>query len=238
MLEIQYKIEGFEGPLDLLLHLIAKHKMELYDFNIYDLIDQYLQFIGDIGLAQLDPTSEFIEMAARLVYMKSVALLPRHEEAEELERELTGQLIEYHLCKLAARRLQDMSQGINLYVRDAMDIEFAHDYSFHHEASLLAEAFLAAMGRSERRNDINTDLFDPIVTAPIVAVTGRIVYILRGMRKGNIRHLNDLFTNPSSRSEVVATFLGVLELIKFQRLFLDDEGYLSIPDRKNKGVSH
>ena len=237
MEELQYKLEGFEGPLDLLLHLIARHRMELYDFNIYDLIDQYLSFIGAIGVEELDPTSEFIEMAARLVFMKSVALLPRHEEAEELERELTGQLIEYHLCKVAARRLADMSQGIHFYVRETADIDFPNDYTLSHEADLLARAFLAVMGRSERREVVDTEPFEPIVTAPIVAVTSRIVYILRGLRRGTIRHLDDLFGQPATRSETVATFLGVLELIKFQRLILDDKGYLSVPDRNTKGVS-
>ena len=93
--ELTYKINDFEGPLDLLLHLISKHKMQLFDIQIYQLIDQYLEFIGEIGPEQLEPTIEFVEMAARLVYMKSVALLPRSDEKEELERELTGQLIEY-----------------------------------------------------------------------------------------------------------------------------------------------
>jgi len=237
MQEIQYKLEGFEGPLDLLLHLIAKHRMELFDFNIYELIDQYLAVIGSFGADSLDPTSEFIEMAARLVYMKSVALLPRHEESEELERELTGQLIEYHLCKLAAQRLRDMSEGIRFFVRDALDIEFSNDYSILHDSRVLLEAYLAAMGRGANRREPDYEPFEPIVTAPIVAVSGRIVYILRGLRRGTIRNLNDLFQTSASRSEHVATFLGVLELIKAQRLWLDDEGNISIPDRKSKGVS-
>ena len=70
MTELTFKINDFEGPLDLLLHLISKHKMQLFDIQIYQLIDQYLDFIGKVGPEQLEPTSEFVEMAARLVYLK------------------------------------------------------------------------------------------------------------------------------------------------------------------------
>ena len=89
MQELTYHIQDFEGPLDLLLHLLSVHKMSLLDIHIYELIDQYLDFIGSVGPEELESASEFIEMAARLVYMKSIALLPREEEKEELTRELT-----------------------------------------------------------------------------------------------------------------------------------------------------
>jgi len=229
---LHYKIRNFEGPLDLLLHLIARHKMELYDINITELIDQYLEFIGEIGPEQLDPTSEFVEMAARLVHMKSAALLPRREEAEELERELTGQLIEYHLCKQAALKLRDMSEGIVFFVREPLEIRFPADYTIRHEAAQLLEAYLAAIGRGSREEDSGAGAFDPIVSAPIVSVSSRIVFILRGMRRGTVRTLSDLFENVKSRSEAVATFLGVLELIRAQRLAIDDTGNLLAPLRK------
>jgi len=226
--EVRYKIEEFEGPLDVLLHLVAKHKMELYDIQIYELIDQYLTFMGEIEHDKLDPTSEFIEMAARLVYMKSVLLLPRHEESEELEHELTGQLVEYHLCKQAARKLKDMSEGIHFFVREPLEIEFDGDYSFVHEATSLLESYMSIMGRGIRVMQPGTEDFEPIVTAPIVSVSSRIVNILRGMRKGSIKKLDDLFKGCRTRSESVATFLGVLELIKARRLMLDDQGNIEV----------
>lgn len=221
---INYKIESFEGPLDLLLHLIAQHKMELYDIRICELIDQYLAFIGAIGPNQLDPTSEFIEMAARLVHMKSVALLPRHEEVEGLEEELTGQLVEYHLCKKAAEKLRDMSEGIHFYVREPLEVVFDEAYQMSHEAVLLLEAYMNIMGRGVRVMQPGTEDFDPIVTAPIVSVSSRIVHILRGMRKGVVHRLGDLFADCRTRSESVATFLGVLELIRAHRMALDPDG--------------
>lgn len=237
MEQITYRIEEFEGPLDLLLHLVARHKMELFDIRIYELIDQYLAFIGEVGPDTLEPTSEFIEMAARLVYMKSVALLPRQQEAEQLERELTGQLIEYHLCKQAASRLRDMSEGIHFFVREPLVIKFTEDYSAKHEPSLLLAAYMDIMGRGVRAQPPDTGSLDPIVTAPIVSVSSRIVYILRGLKKGSVKRLSDLFADATSRSESVATFLGVLELIKARRMQLDNEGNILAVARNREGTA-
>lgn len=95
MEKISYKVEAFEGPLDLLLYLISKHKLDIYDIPIVELVDQYIAYVRSMENDDLYVASEFIEMAARLVYIKSVSLLPVYEEAEELKRELTGELIEY-----------------------------------------------------------------------------------------------------------------------------------------------
>ena len=236
MEELRYKIEDFEGPLDLLLHLVAQHKMDLFDIQIYLLIDQYLSFIGEIGPEQLDPTSEFIEMAARLVHMKSVALLPRREEAEELENELTGQLVEYHLCKQAARKLRDMSEGVTFFVREPLEMEFSTEYTLDHEALVLLEAYMNIMGRGIRSMEPGTEAFDPIVTAPIVSVSSRIVHILRGLKRGTVTKLSDLFVGSKSHSESVATFLGVLELMKAKRLVLDNKGNITAAVRRTAKV--
>ena len=225
MAELTYKINDFEGPLDLLLHLISKHKMQLFDIQIYKLIDQYLDFIGEIGPEQLEPTSEFVEMAARLVYMKSVALLPRSEEKEELERELTGQLIEYSLCKMAAGRLRDRSEGINFFIREPLKIKLPNDYNRIHDPVDLFTAFLAIQGRNKVVSNI--ERFEPIVTSPIVSVESRVVHILGSLRRKNGRHISEFFKGTSGRSETVATFLGILELIRNGRIVVDDDGIVS-----------
>ncbi len=233
MEQIKFKLADFEGPLDLLLHLIAQHKMQLSEIRIYELIDQYLAVIGALGPDELDPTSEFIEMASRLVYMKSAALLPR-QEAEELERELTGQLVEYQLCKKMAERLRDMAEGINFYVREPMEIELDSEYHLEHESAALLKAYMNISGKGARL-PLTAEAFEPLVNAPVVSVSSRIVYILRKLRKGAARRLQDLFRDSKSRSEAVATFLGVLELIRFHRLRVDDDGVLhSVQRSKNR----
>ena len=102
MRELSFRLEIFEGPLDLLLHLISKHKLNINDIPIMTLVEQYLAYISDMAEQDMEIAGEFLEMAARLIYIKTVSLLPRKEEAETLKKELEGRLIEYSLCKAAA----------------------------------------------------------------------------------------------------------------------------------------
>ena len=94
--KISYKLPVFEGPMDLLLHLINKHKLNIYDIPILELVEQYVAAVRQMQEDEnLEVTSEFLEMAVRLVYLKTVSLLPVHEEADQLKKELTGELLEY-----------------------------------------------------------------------------------------------------------------------------------------------
>ena len=102
MEQISYKLEVFEGPMDLLLHLISKHKLNIYDIPIIELVEQYIDYVKQMQAEDMYVASEFLEMAARLVYIKTVSLLPVYEEAEELKKELTGELLEYRDCQLMA----------------------------------------------------------------------------------------------------------------------------------------
>ena len=100
MEKLEYHLQVFDGPLDLLLALIAKNKLDIYDIPIAELLDQYLEQIALMREADMDVASEFLEMAARLVQIKAASLLPQHEQDEEDPRaELTGQLLEYDQCK-------------------------------------------------------------------------------------------------------------------------------------------
>ena len=102
---LSFKLEIFEGPLDALLALIQKHKLNIQDIEISVLLDQFMLYLSRMAEADLEITSDFLEMAARLIMIKSAALLPR-EEAEQMKRELQGALIEYALCKTMAERLK------------------------------------------------------------------------------------------------------------------------------------
>ncbi len=233
---ISFKISNFEGPLDLLLHLISKHKVKIYEIKISVLIDQYLEFIGNIGPDQLEPTSEFLEMAAKLVYMKSLALLPRAEETEKLKQELVGQLIEYSLCKQAAARLGDMAAGIMFAVREPLEIEFDEEYSGQHQPEQLFNAYMNTLGKNAKLVKPKVEDFDQLVTAPIVSVGSRVVKILRGIRTGTAKKIQDLFLGVETKGEAVATFLAVLELIKVGRIKISDDGDV-LKGEKNREVN-
>lgn len=228
MESLTFKLEEFEGPLDLLLYLVGKNKMDLHEIAILDLIDQYTAVINTLTDHRLDVASEFIEMAARLVQMKSYLLLPRSEEAERLKQELTGQLIEYSACKEIAARMETMAAATFTAVRKPMEVELDNTYQLRHDASLLQQAWFGLMGRSRRKAAPSAERFEPLVTAPFVSVASRVVHVLRGLVTGKVRQLRSLFSPTGSRSETVATFLAVLELVRAGRITIADDETLAV----------
>lgn len=110
--ELTFRLEDFEGPLELLLTLVQKHKMDLHNIPILELIDQYTRAVESAESTDPEISSAFIEMAAHLVEMKSYLLLPRSEEGERMKQELTGQLIEYDQCRRMAARLRERERNI------------------------------------------------------------------------------------------------------------------------------
>ena len=109
--ELTFHLEEFEGPLELLLALVTKHKMDLHNIPILALIDQYTRTVEAAQAVDPDVSSSFIEMAAHLVEMKSYLLLPRSTEGERMKQELTGQLIEYDQCRRMASALRAAAAG-------------------------------------------------------------------------------------------------------------------------------
>ncbi len=238
MEELTFHLENFEGPLDLLLALVAKHKMDLHDIPILELIDQYTRVIDAVQREKLDAASEFIEMAARLVEMKSYLLLPRSEEGERMKQELTGQLIEYELCKKMAGELAARSAQVVLAVRAPAEIEQDSTYTLHHDPQLLVDAWAALMGRARRMAPPKAEQFEPLVAAPFISVTSRVVHVLRSLVTGRVHSLRQLFVRGESRSTTVATFLAVLELVRNGRLEIGADESLTMhrrPRTKTEG---
>ncbi len=231
---IQFHLEDFTGPLDLLLALVAKNKMSIYDIEILTLIDQYLEIVGEPGPDMLDSTSEFITMAARLVQMKSSLLLPRSEEADRMREELTGLLVEYGACKRVAETLREMAKGVYIAVRRPLAIEVDTTYHGSHDAAQLAEAFTSIRGRSAARRVPRAEQFDEIVAAPFVSVGGRVIHLLRSVVTGRAKRLKELFAHCRSRGETVATFLALLELIRGGRLEISPDESVAL----NKTTAH
>ena len=152
MEQLSFRTAEFEGPLDLLLHLIAKHKLDIYDVQISALLEQYMAYIRAAQDADLELASEFLEMASRLVYIKTVSLLPRHEEeSRQLKTELQGQLLEYQVCKQMAAELGERGQRFRRFVRPPEKIEADTAYRLTHPVKLLCDAYRDAVGRGLRR---------------------------------------------------------------------------------------
>lgn len=224
---IPVRIEVFEGPLDLLLHLIDKSKLNIYDIPIAEITDQYLTYIHTMEIGKLDVMSEFIEMAAILINIKSKMLLPEEpkEDKEELDprQVLVDRLIEYKKFKL-------MAQQFRGYQADANKI-FYKDASIPDEVALFVPEMdpmtfmgdldinrLFAVFQSVMKKKV--DKIDPIrskfgdIQKETYSVDDKIKYItLLGMqyKKMVFRQLLDA---QSGRTEVVVTFLAILELMK------------------------
>ena len=216
MEKLNFKTEVFEGPLDLLLHLISQKKVSIFDVSVIDLIDQYIQCMSDMQENDLDISSEFLEMAARLIYIKTVSLLPKHDDAENLQNELLGELIEYKVCKEMAAELSQIANGFDYIIRPQENIKADEQYKRKHDASELLKAYISAVSRSERRLPPPISEFNPIIHKKIVPVSGKVVYL---RKEGHVKMLS-LFRPADTKSDIVATFLALLELLKSERVMV------------------
>lgn len=221
---LSYKLDVFEGPLDLLLNLIAKNKLDIYDIPIAELLEQYMAQIHEMQAADMDVASEFLEMAARLVYIKSVSLLPKKEEEAALKQELTGQLLEYQQCKEAAMRLRERF-SLDGIVRAQADIPADLTYKRHHKPQELLSAYLSMLGKKKPPEPQKPeDTISKLITRRVVSVASQIVFVLRSLWKKRHVSLKELFRGKNDPSERVAAFLAVLELVKDKRLRVDGDG--------------
>lgn len=237
MEKLSYKLSAFEGPLDLLLYLIVKNKLNICEIQISELLSQYTEQIKAMKEQNMDVASEFLEMAARLVYIKTVYLLPKHEEADELQRELTGQLLEYQECKRIAQ-LMTVSFNFNSFVREPAELAFDQTYLRHHTSVEFLIAYQNAVGRGKRFIPPSPDAFSKIVTNKIVSVASKIIYVLRRLWKTDELKYAELFEQGQEKSELVATFLAVLELIKGKRLRIEGDSQDVTVKLINGGVKY
>lgn len=214
MERLTFKLPVFEGPLDLLLHLISKHKLDICDIPIAELLTQYMAYLEEAHRMDMELTSAFLEMASRLVQMKSAMLLPKQEK--DPREELVTALLEYQTCKTMAALLAVERQDV--FVRDPQPFPKDQAYRLRHAPAILAEAFSMARGRVKIKQLPTADSFSGVVVRAAASVTVRVVYVLRRLIRGGSQHFRTLFMNVENRSEAVATFLAVLELVRAGRV--------------------
>ena len=221
----EFKLEKFEGPLDLLLSLIAKHKLDIYDIPISQLLEQYLEYIGEMQNQDMDIASEFLEMASRLVYIKTVMLLPKHEEeAEMLKTELEGQLLEYSVCKQVAEELRRDDVGRDIYIRRAEEIEIPKTFTGTADKQKLLEAYIAVAGKKARRLPPSATAFSQIVAHKMVSIRSRIMLIMSRVMGAKNVPIEEIWAQNNDRYELVASFLAVLELVRHSRVLVSEDG--------------
>lgn len=227
MESMTFRLDHFEGPLDLLLHLIARHKIDIYDIPIAQILEQYMAVLDQARTMDMDIAGDFIAMAAQLVYIKSKMLLPQHEETdpEDPRAQLVEMLLEYQRIKLAAPYLQQQGQfGRDIFTKPPEPSRPALPREYKHSPQDLVRAARSLLRRAERRIPPSAQAFAGIVGRETVPVSEKIAHILRQFLHRSTLHLNRLLRAAHSRSEAVATFLAVLELSKNRRIRMEGQG--------------
>lgn len=229
------KIDAFEGPLDLLLHLIHRLEIDIYDIPVAEITEQYLLYIHTMQELQLDVASEYLVMAATLLAIKSKMLLPKHEEdltddelgmeEENPMDELVEKLVEYRKYKEAAIELKEMEQERGLmFTKPPSDLsDFVKEVQTDKtEMNVSLYDMLGAFQKLLRRQKLQKPLSTKI-TRQEIPIEKRMAEILEDLIniKGR-RSFNDLFTVPD-REQIVVTFLAVLELIKQKEIHIEQE---------------
>ena len=223
---ISFKLEVFEGPLDLLLNLISKHKLNIYDIEISKLLEQYLLYINQCHEQNLELAGEFLEMAARLIYIKTASLLPQPEEAEKMKKELEGTLIEYSLCKQAAAELASRYVGNGIFVRQQIKIKVDTVYSLVHDPEKLIQAYSMVSNKKLKPETQKLHIeskINSVVKRRIVSVMTKVVHVLRELYTTGQVFMDKLYDGVTDRSERVATFLAILELTRHGRITISDD---------------
>ena len=235
-MELSYKLEKFEGPLDLLLHLIEKNKVNIYDIPIAEITDQYMEYVRQMDEENLDVVSEFLVMAATLLDIKSKMLLPAKESEDEQEEdpraELVQQLLEYKMYKCMAYELKDRQIDAEkvLYKVPTIPPEVLA-YEEPVDVNELMSGITLA-----RLNDIfqsiikkQADKIDPVrskfgkIEKEEVSLSDKMSYVEEySMHHGHFS-FRSLLEAQSGKMEVVVTFLAILELMKMGKIVVSQE---------------
>lgn len=221
MEKLSFKLEVFEGPLDLLLFLIQKNKVSIYDIPVSLITEQYMEYLKLMETHDLEISSEFLVMAARLLYIKSKMLLPKHEELEGEEeedprQELILNLVEYKKYKEVSKFFSDRKNICDfLYFKNSVNTdEFKINVNAPMEVDALTKAFEKVMKRFEDKLPPSKMLFSGMVGREPVSVKSKMKSVTTALRISGQISFDDLFTEAQSRSEIVAIFLAVLELVR------------------------
>lgn len=237
------KIDNFEGPLDLLCHLIDKNKMNIYDIKISEIADQYLEYINKAEEMNLEVTSEFLIMASTLVYIKSKGLLPKQEEAEEelTEEQLIARIIEYKKYKEITKKLREnynefsgrlfkLPEEIKL-PKQKLEREYTN--------TIIPEIYADLVDRNKNRLNQNAENIKKIAITDTYTVASKVKEMFKELIKKPKFVFNKLYSlSKCNKVEVVTAFTGLLELTRRDKVTAtQEELFGDIVVEKNKRAS-
>ena len=221
-------MEDFVGPLDLILHLLSKNKMEIKDIQISLILDQYLEWMDQRKSMDLEVASEFVTMASHLIFIKTRMLLSIHDEEALSEMEQLIASLEAHQrnenyvkIKAVIPQLSDCYSFGRDYITKAPEhVPVDKSYRYVHQPQDILRAMLSALERSDNKLPPPVSAFRGIVGREPYPVADKAAEILDRLTRFGVTRFRTLFKGNRSRSEIVATFIAVLELCKAKRLHL------------------
>lgn len=224
--------ENFEGPLTLILQLLSKNKIEIRDIQISLILDQYLEYLERMEKMDLEVASEFVTMAAHLVYIKTRMLLDSEKEIDELEQlissleNLKAQAVYLQIKDITDTFKELYKNGSQLHVKTPENLPRNNEYKYVHDKNELLKAILRVLSRGEHDSGLVNTGGIVIPKTIIYSVTEKSAEILNILKNRGSMKIKELFRAVSSRTELVAAFLSVLELCKTGGIILisaDDE---------------
>lgn len=227
MEKLNFNVETYEGPLDLLLSLIKKNEMSIFNIQIHIIFRQYMEYLELMEKLDIDIAGDFITMAAELMLIKSQMLLPRNEEAETPLKRLQMELMEYDKAKHAAQYLREQwAENSGSVTREPQEPERGLPLSY--EISLLERAFRRMLARSSMMKEMQRrpeQTLENLLKHRVTPIPEKVIGVMRYLYKHGETDFETILMNNETRSDLIATFAAVLELVKFQRIFLygDDE---------------
>ena len=225
MEKLNFTVETYEGPLDLLLSLIKKNEMSIFDIQIHVIFEQYMEYLETMKELDIDIAGDFITMAAELMLIKSQMLLPRNEEEETPLKKLQMAVMEYAKAKNAAEFLRDRWESSSGSItREPQEPE--RGQPLHYEISVLEKAFRRMLARSNMMKELQRrpeQTLENLLKNKVTPIPVKVIAVMRYLYKYGETDFERILLNNETRSDVIATFAAVLELVKFQRVFISGD---------------
>lgn len=219
-MSLNLKIEQYEGPLDLLLALITKHKLDIFDIPISEVCRQYMEYLESMKRFNMEVGAEFIYMASELMLIKSRMLLPKPESEEDPRKELVDALLEHQKAKQAAIYFKERAEKYyDRFVK--MPDELDLPYERQHDVQLLLDAFVKISERVKFKKEPDDELFAKLSTERWYTVEEKIVSTMKFLLRKREAEFEEFFTELHNRGELCAVFLAILELLKANRILLE-----------------
>ena len=210
------KIDNFEGPIDLLLYLIEKNKMDIYEINLTEITEQYMEYLNEMQELNLEIASEFLVMASTLLYLKSKNLLPKQEEEEEItEEELIRRIVEYKKFKEISKTFKENYEMYSKRIfKGPENIQLPKKtLEEKYDANLIPEIYKNIVERTSVRLNQNAKNIEKIALVDTYTVASKVKEMFKILIKNKKFVFNKVFSlSKKNKQEVVTAFTGLLEL--------------------------